>query len=113
MPVYPDRYKASSAAFRSDGGAVESRKAISWDRELARALAQQEQAASGWRGRWRPSVEGARATLGLQEQEQADVVGGREDEPNISPRENVDTAQEVRGLLLRRLGWGGRSDAVS
>lgn len=84
------------------GGGMEA-AAISWDRELASTLAREGPAAPGWPSRWRPGMPGSRAALGLWERaggldgDGGEVGTGRGpvEEAEISPRQSVDTAQEV------------------
>lgn len=76
---------------------------ISWDRELAKTLARDGPAAPGWPSRWRPGMPGSRAALGLweraggldEDEEEAGAVTVAANEAEVSPRQNVDTAQEV------------------
>lgn len=88
--------------------------AISWDRELARTLAREGPAAPGWPSRWRPGMmPGSRAALGLWERaggldgdedgdDDTGGAGARADDGDVSPRGNVDTAQEVSEGYI---GW--------
>lgn len=98
------------------GGTGMEAATLSWDRELARTMARGGPAAPGWPSRWRPGgamMPGSRASLGLWERaggldgddeddEDGDVGGGGDGtgvagglRGEISPRGNVDTAQEV------------------